>query len=411
MRLVGVAGLVIAALAAAGCGGTRADEVSATTGTPQAVSSTGPVSAAASAGPSGTDTTSTAKASNATPTGGPDATPTGTGTRSTGEGTTATSRTTAILPVTAAYLVPGTLGDKGFLDSAQAGMQLARARLGATVSTVEGGVDNAPNWASDLTRMSGGRNEIVVTGGAQVVDTLTSVAASFPHQTYIMFDAQVAAANVASITFRQNDVAFLAGVLAASVSADREHYPFAGGHRNVGVVGGQNIPAVNDFIVGFEAGAKAVDPSTTVQKSYVGSFSDTATAYRQASGMIANGADVIFAAAGGSGLGVLRAAADGGRYAIGVDADQNELYPGHVLASALKNVDTAVFDLLDLAAHGHLQTGHTYVYGIANDGVQLKLAGIVTAGTAATVREFSDKVGNGQIDVPCVDPFCAKPTG
>ena len=316
------------------------------------------------------------------------------------------------MKISVAYLVPGTLGDKGFLDGAEAGVQQARAQLGASVKTVEGGANNSPNWTSELTTMSSGANDVVVTGGAQVVDTLTSVAAGFPKQDYIMFDAAIAAANIASITFRQNDVGFLAGVLASLVSADPAHYPLAGGRHNVGVVGGQNISAINDFIVGFEAGAKAVDPTTTVQKSYVGSFSDTTTAYNQAKGMFANGADVVFAVAGQSGLGALKAAADSNKYAIGVDSDQNDLYPGHVLASALKNVDIAVYHLLDLKAHGRLQTGHTYVYGIANDGVQLKVSSLVTVETSNTViAYYLKKVADGQIDVPCVDPFCAEPTG
>lgn len=326
---------------------------------------------------------------------------------------TATSATDTgtLVKISAAYLVPGMLGDKGFLDGGEAAMQEAQAKLGATVSTVEGGASNQPNWTSQLTEMSSGANDVVVTGGAQVVDTLTSVAAKFPKQDYIMFDASIPASNIASITFRANDVAFLAGVLAASVSADPAHYPLAGGRRNVGVIGGQNIPVINDFIVGFEAGAKAVDPTTTVQKSYVGSFSDSTTAYNQAKGMFANGADVVFAVAGESGLGALQAAADSNKYAIGVDSDQNDLYPGHVLASALKNVDVAVFHLLDLKAHGRLQTGQTYVYGIANDGVQLKVSSFVTVETSNTVIAYYHKVADGQIDVPCVDPFCAEPTG
>jgi basic membrane protein A len=303
------------------------------------------------------------------------------------------------------------LGDNGFLDSGEAGMKRAQSELGAKTTTVQGGFNNGPAWVDGLTHLSNGNYDVVVTGGAQVVDQLTQVAKKFPKQTYIMFDASIPSPNIASITFRQNDVAFLAGVLAASVSADATDYPLASGKRNVGIIGAQNISAINDFVVGFEAGAKAVDPATTVQLSYVGSFDDTTTAYNQASSMYAAGADVIFAVAGGSGLGVLQAASNSGRYAIGVDSDQNDLYPGHVLASALKNVSTAVFHLLALEQRGDLKTGTTYVYGIANDGVELKLASNVTPATAAVVHDFSVKVADGQIDVPCVDPFCAKPSG
>ncbi|MEO6885360.1 MAG: BMP family ABC transporter substrate-binding protein [Jatrophihabitantaceae bacterium] len=311
-----------------------------------------------------------------------------------------------------AYMVPGSLGDLGFFDSGEAGIKRAASDLGATTKTIEGGDNNTQAWVNDLQNLAKtGTYNVIVTGGDQVSDQLTQVAKQFPKQKFVMFDAEVPGDNIASITFRQNDVSFLAGVLAALVSEDTADYPMSGGGKNVGIVGGQDIPVINDFIVGFEAGAKAVDPSITIQKSYVGSWTDSNTGYNQAASMYAKGADVIFAAAGGSGLGVLKAAKDKKKYAIGVDSDQNALYPGFILASALKNVNNAVFDLAKKDKEGQLKTGQTYVYGIANNGVELKLdTDLVKQATADKLKGYSDKVAKGEIDVPCVDPFCAKAT-
>ncbi len=311
-----------------------------------------------------------------------------------------------------AYMVPGSLGDLGFFDSGEAGIKRAASELGAETKTIEGGDNNTQAWVNDLQQLSkGGTYDVIVTGGDQVGDQLTQVAKQYPDQKFIMFDAEVPGANIASITFRQNDVSFLAGVLAALVSSNTTDYPMSGGGKNVGIVGGQDIPVINDFIVGFEAGAKAVDSSITIQKSYVGSWTDSNTGYNQAASMYAKGADVIFAAAGGSGLGVLKAAKDKNKYAIGVDSDQNDLYPGFILASALKNVNNAVFDLAKMAKDGSLVTGKTYVYGIPNDGVSLTLdTDLVKSATAEKIKEYSDKVAAGEIKVPCVEPFCAEAT-
>jgi basic membrane protein A len=313
----------------------------------------------------------------------------------------------------AAFMVPGSLGDLGFFDSAEAGMKRAKSDLGATTKTIEGGDNNTQAWVNDLQNLAKtDKYNVIVTGGDQVADQLTQVAKQFPNQKFIMFDAEVKQPNIASITFRQNDVSFLAGVLAALVSEDTADYPMSGGKKNVGIVGGQDIPVINDCIVGFEAGAKAVDPNITIQKSYVGSWTDSNTGYNQAASMYSKGADVIFAAAGGSGLGVLKAAKDKKKYAIGVDSDQNGLYPGYILASALKNVDNAVFDLLSKAKAGQLETGKTYVYGIPNNGVNLKLdTDLVKQSTADKIKDYSDKVAKGEIKVPCVDPYCAEATG
>jgi basic membrane protein A len=222
-----------------------------------------------------------------------------------------------------------------------------------------------------------------------------------------MFDDDVPAPNVASIVYLQNDGAFLAGVLCALTTTNTKEFPLAKGADVVGIVGGENIPVIRDFVVGFVKGAHVVNPKIKVLTSYVGSFVDPQTGYNQAIEMYNQGADAIFAAAGGSGLGVLKASAHVNRYSIGVDSDQNGLYPKNVLASDLKNVDVSVFDLLKLAKAGTLRYNHQYVYGLANDGVELLLNNsLVPSSIAADLSSYSAKVASGKVSVPCVSPYC-----
>ncbi len=305
-----------------------------------------------------------------------------------------------------ALMIPGTLGDLGFFDSGATGMKEAAAQLGATTKIVEGGANNTAAWKSNLQALSG-KYDVIITMTSSITDQLTAVAKQFPQQKYIILDTSVDLPNVASVSYRQNDGAFLSGVLAASASEDTKAYPLSGGHKDVGFVGGMNIPVIQDFAVGFEAGAKAVDPSIKVQVSYVGNFSDSQAGYNQAASMYANGADVVFAAAGGAGLGVLKASADKGRYSIGVDSNQNSQYPKNILGSSLKNVDVSILDLSKKLSAGTLKFGTTYVYGIANNGVSLVLNdALVSAATKTKLADFSAKVSSSAIKVPCVDPFC-----
>ena len=309
-----------------------------------------------------------------------------------------------------AYMVPGNLGDLGFFDSGQKGITWAHQRLGAVVKTVQGTTDTS-QWTPDLKAVSGQGYNVVVTGSSQVAQDLQAVAKQFPQQHYIMFDDNVPAPNVASIVYLQNDGAFLAGVLSALVTTQSKHFPLAKGSDTVGIVGGMNIPVIRDFVVGFVKGAHAVNPKIKVLTSYVGSFTDPQTGYNQAVEMYNQGADVIFAAAGGSGLGVLKASAKVGRYSIGVDSNQNGLYPKNILASDLKNVDVSVLDLLKMAKAGTLKYNKQYVFGLSNNGVQLLLNNsLVPKFISVDLARYASQVASGKIAVPCVQPYCLSAT-
>lgn len=314
-------------------------------------------------------------------------------------------------PFKVAYMVPGNLGDLGFFDSGERGIKEAQQRLGAQTKTVQGGTDPT-TWSSDLQQLSQGGYNVIVTGSDQVAQQITAAAKRYPSQKYIMFDQDIPAPNIASIVYLQNDGAFLAGVLAALATTHKSQFPLAKGSKVVGIVGGVNIPVIQDFVVGFEKGAHTVDPSIKVLTSYVGNFDDPQTGYNQAVDMYHRGADVVFAAAGASGLGVLKASKTLNRYSIGVDSDQNNTFPGHVLASDLKNVNVSVFDLLSKAKAGTLKYNHQYVYGLSNNGVKLLLdSKLVPSSISSQLDKYSKDVASGKISVPCVKPYCLSPTG
>ena len=257
-----------------------------------------------------------------------------------------------------AYMVAGTLGDLSFHDGAKSGVDMAASQLGATTKVIEGGVNATQTWQSDLQALASSHQwDLVMSDTSFVTDQMTAVAKQNPDQKFLMLDQQIDAPNIASVIYRQNDGAFLAGVLAALVTTDKADFPLASGSKNVGIIGGLNIPVINDFVVGFKKGVEVVDPSIKVQTSYVGNFVDAQAGYNQAAAMYAAGADVVFAAAGGAGLGVLKASADKNRYSIGVDSNQNSLQPKNVLASDLKNVGKSVLEIAAAVPERHAADG------------------------------------------------------
>ena len=132
-----------------------------------------------------------------------------------------------------------------------------------------------------------------------------------------------------------------------------------------------DLPVIQDFIVGFKQGAKTIDPSIEIQVSFIGNFNDAQKAYDLTRNMLNNGVDVVFNVAGPAGLGILKAAADANKYAIGVDSDQNGLYPKNVAASMLKQIGNSIYDSIKQIEAGKAPFGTLEIYGLKNDGVGL----------------------------------------
>lgn len=299
-----------------------------------------------------------------------------------------------------ANVVNGNLGDQGFFDDAERGIQELKSQ-GLTTKTLQADANNQSQWKANLESVSTGKFDLAVVGTWQMNDILLETAEKFPDQKYVIYDSFVEAPNVASIQYAQNEGSFLAGVLAAT--AVKDQFPLAEGTKSVGFVGGQDAPPIDDFFAGFEAGVKAVDPAMKVQEAYVGDYVDSNKAHDLTTAMFNDGAGVVYAVAGGAGLGVLQAASDADRYAIGVDSNQNGLQEGHILASMLKNIGNSLVLATEAAQNGELKFGESTVYGLANDGVGLTFEGngdIVPEDVIKTVEDYKAKIVSGELEVP-----------
>ncbi len=299
-------------------------------------------------------------------------------------------------------VLSGPLGDQGFFDDAARGMDLMKAD-GSKIQNVQGVASSPAQWKSNLESVSSGDWGMVITGTSQMHDILDQAASKYPDQKYVTYDDVVNQPNVASIVYKQNEGAYLAGVLAAEVTSNADKFPLATGKKKVGLIGGMDVPVINDFVVGFKKGVEAVDPSIEVLVSYVGNFTDANKAFDQATAMYKQDADVVFQVAGGAGPGVFKAAADQNRYAIGADSNQNGLQKGHILASMLKNIGQSLFSAVKATEAGTLKYGETTEYGLANDGVSLVFENngdIVPQDIQDSIKEYAQKVVDGEITVP-----------
>lgn len=208
---------------------------------------------------------------------------------------------------------------------------------------------------------SKGYDPILAVGFAQA-DALTKVAKEFPKVHFAIIDAVVDLPNVQSIVFKEQEGSFLVGILAAMKSTT----------GTVGFVGGMDIPLIRKFECGYAQGAKYANPNVKVLMNMTGTtpaaWNDPVKGGELAKSQIEQGADVVYAAAGGTGVGVYQAAADAGKFAIGVDSNQNYLQPGHMLSSMVKRVDVATEDTFKAAKAGTWKPG-VLVLGLKEDGV------------------------------------------
>ena len=205
-----------------------------------------------------------------------------------------------------------------------------------------------------------GYSPIIAAGFAQAA-AVEKVAKEYPDLKFAIVDMVVDQPNVQSIVFKENEGSYLAGLLAGMASKSGK----------VGFVGGMDIPLIRKFGCGYAQGVKAAKPDAVIFQNMTG---DTGAAWNDpvkggeiTKGQMAQGADVVYAAAGATGLGVLQAAADGGALSIGVDANQNYLYPGKVLTSMMKRVDVAVYNVMK-AGNAGFKPG-VQALGLAEDGV------------------------------------------
>jgi basic membrane protein A len=240
-----------------------------------------------------------------------------------------------------------------------------------------------------------GQSPIIAVGFNQA-SAVKTVAAEFPGLKFVIIDAVADAPNVQSILFREEQGSYLAGMLAALRSATGK----------IGFVGGMDVPLIRKFACGYVQGARAVNPQVEVMQNMTGStpaaWSDPIRGAELTRSQIERGADVVFQAAGATGVGVLQAAADAGKFGIGVDSNQNALHPGHVLTSMVKQLDIVTRSTLETARAGNWRPG-IQVLGLAEDGVGLVFdasnAPIVTAEMRGRVDQAKADIIAGRVTV------------
>ncbi|HEY6330119.1 MAG TPA: BMP family ABC transporter substrate-binding protein [Blastocatellia bacterium] len=254
--------------------------------------------------------------------------------------------------------------DKSFNAAAYRGVTQAAKDLPIVLRDVEPGDPTAiePSMRAFAER---GYDLIIGVGFAQA-PIMDSVARDYPNLHFAIVDGVIDLPNVASLIFKEHEGSFLVGMIAAGVTKTGK----------IGFVGGMDIPLIHKFETGYEEGAKYANPHIEVFQNYVG-VTDTAwnnpgKGKELAKAQIERGADIIFQAAGNSGMGVFDAAEETGTLAIGVDANQNWVKPGFILTSMVKRVDVAVYNEIRDLVQGHF-TGGVHVFGLENDGVAYAL--------------------------------------
>jgi Uncharacterized ABC-type transport system, periplasmic component/surface lipoprotein len=304
----------------------------------------------------------------------------------------------------------GGRGDKSFSDSAAKGIDRARQELGVEVNEVEASVGEAQGQKEARLRdlANAGYNPIIAVGFAYAA-SLARVAPAYPKVDFaIIDDDSVKADNVANLVFSEEQGSFLVGVIAAKAS--KTHV--------IGFIGGVHEPIIGKFEAGFAAGARTIDTHVVVKRTYLteppdfSGFTDPAAAERAARALYAAGADVVFHAAGGSGLGLFRAAVASGKWAIGVDADQYLQLPegerDMILTSMIKRIDIAVFDFIKSAVNGDPTAG-TKRYDLSAGGIDYSASNPQVAPYVPETEMYRQKLLTGKIVVP-LTPVVRKST-
>ena len=292
-------------------------------------------------------------------------------------------------------LVNGNLGDKSFFDSAQAGLEQLEADGKITFKTIEMVATDAdqPKWLETLNEVSdSGEYDLIFGIGYDQQDAITKVAAEYPEQKFVLIDGEASGENVASAFFNDNEKAFLMGILFGMTTKTNQ----------VGMVGGMDIPLIEKFYSGFKCGVAYVNPQAEVSEKFVGGWADVNTAKEIALSMYDSGCDMLYAVAGGSGLGVHAAAKETDKLSAGSNGNQNSIDPDHIIASSMRKLDELVFNFVKDTMEGNFTPGQRY-YGVAGDFMDAVVDGSnvpISEEALAKKEEAKEAIKSGEIVVP-----------
>ena len=284
--------------------------------------------------------------------------------------------------------------DKSFNEAAFNGATEYKEESGSSFREFE--IQNDAQREQALRKFAQDGNSPIVVAGFSFAPAIEKVASEFPDTQFTIIDMVVDAPNVQSVVFKEHEGSYLVGVMAAKASET----------GTVGFVGGMSIPLISRFGCGYVGGVKSVNPDATVIENFTGdtpaAWNDPVKGGEITKAQIAQGADVVYHAAGGTGVGVLQAAADAGKLGIGVDSNQNGLQPGSVLTSMMKRVDVAVYNAFKSGMDGSFEPGIN-VLGLAEGGVDYAMddnnASLVSDEMKAAVEDAKAKIIAGEVTV------------
>ncbi len=289
----------------------------------------------------------------------------------------------------------GGINDESFNQSAWEGLQQAEKDFGIEVKVIES--KQASEYLQNMESLLDEDVDMVIGVGYTMKEDIQKQAENYPDKQFVLIDEtyDTIPENVTPILFRENEAAYLTGLVAGKMTKA----------NNVGFIGGIQTPVVSKFEYGYKAGVKEANEKATVNVQYAGTFSDAAKGKSIANQMYGNGSDIILAAAGGTGLGSIESAKEQNKYAIGVDRDQSDLAPNNVLTSALKKVNVGVYDTVKEFVEGKLISGQEKVYGLKEDGVGIpeSTKNLVPQDIIDYVNSMIEKVKSGEIKVPATE--------
>ena len=311
----------------------------------------------------------------------------------------------------ACILGVGGLGDQGYNDLIYAGMERAKAELGIDFDYAE------PKQVTDFEQImrdmsNSGEYCVIVCVGFDQMDALMTVAPDYPEQNYAFIDGFIDADNIVNYTCREQEGSFLVGAMAALMKADAATYGLAD-NGSIGFVGAMENDTILRFAAGYDAGAKYINPDIQILKTFVGAWDNPLEGKNHTLAKYDAGADIVMNVASGTGVGVLEGAKEAGKYAIGVDLNQDYDQPGSILTSMVKRVDTACYSVIKEVVDGTF-AGNTVSYlDVAGKGVSLTdFAAIKEAlgdkfpeEIITKLAEIEAKIVSGEIVVPNYEGF------
>ncbi len=284
--------------------------------------------------------------------------------------------------------------DKSFNEAAHNGAERWAKETGGSYNEIE--MQSEAQREQALRRFAEAGSNPIITMGFGMADPLTSVGPDYPDTKFVVIDVTwIEGENIRQVGFAEHEGSYLVGMLAGMASKS----------GTVGFVGGMDVPLIRHFGCGYAQGVKAANPDAKIVANMTGTtpaaWNDPVKGSELTKAQISQGADVVYAAAGGTGVGVLQTAADEGILSIGVDSNQNYMHPGKVLTSMLKRVDVAVYDAMKAGAD--VETGGVTILGLADDGVGYAMdeynADLITPEMKTAVDDARAKIIAGDLKV------------